>query len=139
MPSGRGKRWRRSLRQSPSPRSAPIPASVVKSLLKRPLHLSPKIQQRKRLTAALLLLGRQGAVDASRSEVALVAADPQAGRPGEYVFCAITSEQEDQRWESDNAGNALLREVSRTLWRHWGGSIREAEALPHPSGLFQLE
>ena len=91
------------------------------------------------LDGCALLLCRQGAVDASRSEVALVAADPQAGRSGEYAFCVITAEQEDRRWEADNAGNVLLREVSRTLWRHWGGSLREAEALPHPTGLFQLE
>ncbi|MCF7825282.1 MAG: class A beta-lactamase-related serine hydrolase [Candidatus Marinimicrobia bacterium] len=58
---------------------------------------------------------KQGAVDASRSEVVLVNA-PR----GDYVFCVITKNQEDESWAEDNAGFVLLREVSQILWESWG-------------------
>ncbi len=54
---------------------------------------------------------KQGAVNASKSEVALVNAPG-----GDYVFCVITDGQADQRWEPDNAGYVLIRTVSRLLW-----------------------
>ena len=57
---------------------------------------------------------KQGAVNQSRSEVVLVCAPH-----GDYVFCVITKEQEDQSWGRDNEGYVLLREVSALLWRHF--------------------
>lgn len=38
---------------------------------------------------------------------------------GDYVFCVITKNQEDQSWGADNEGFVLLREVSRLLWHHF--------------------
>jgi beta-lactamase class A len=58
---------------------------------------------------------KQGAVNASRSEVVLVNAPG-----GDYVFCVITNNQTDQSWEDDNEGFALLRAVSALLWNAWG-------------------
>ena len=66
---------------------------------------------------------KQGAVSASRSEVVLVNAPH-----GDYVFCIITNNQEDQSWGSDNEGFVLLRDVSRTLWQHF-----EPDADWHPA------
>jgi len=57
---------------------------------------------------------KQGAVDASRSEVVLVNAPS-----GDYVFCVITKNQQDQSWEAGNAGFVLLRRVSAMLWRYF--------------------
>ncbi|NQV14061.1 serine hydrolase [bacterium] len=57
---------------------------------------------------------KQGAVNDSRSEVVLVNAPK-----GEYVFCVITNNQEDQSWEADNEGFVLIRDVSRLLWDTW--------------------
>ena len=57
---------------------------------------------------------KQGAVNQSRSEVVLVNAPS-----GDYVFCVITNNQADTRWEDDNAGDVLLRAVSRTLWEYF--------------------
>ncbi|MFM1872105.1 MAG: hypothetical protein RL398_1527 [Planctomycetota bacterium] len=54
---------------------------------------------------------KQGAVNASRSEVVLV-----DGPSGSYVFCAITKNQQDQSWQHDNEGFALLRRLSALLW-----------------------
>jgi len=60
---------------------------------------------------------KQGAVNASRSEVLLVNA------PGDdYVFCVITNNQEDESWEENNAGFALLRDISALLWNAWGSA-----------------
>lgn len=60
---------------------------------------------------------KQGAVSKSRSEVLLVSAPA-----GDYVLCVITKNQADASWDSDNAGFVLLRDVSRAVWRHWGGA-----------------
>jgi beta-lactamase class A len=62
----------------------------------------------------VLCLSKQGAVNASRSEVVLVHAPH-----GDYVFCVMTNHQQDQSWDRQNEGFQLIRAVSRTLWRHF--------------------
>ncbi|MCU0356851.1 MAG: class A beta-lactamase-related serine hydrolase [Cyclobacteriaceae bacterium] len=57
---------------------------------------------------------KQGAVNQSRSEVVLVNAPH-----GDYVFCLITKNQEDQSWQPANGGFVLLRDVSRILWNYF--------------------
>jgi beta-lactamase class A len=57
---------------------------------------------------------KQGAVDRSKSEVVLVNASH-----GDYVFCVITKNQQDQRWINDNEGFVLLRNVSNLLWQYF--------------------
>jgi beta-lactamase class A len=57
---------------------------------------------------------KQGAVDASKSEVLLV-----NGPSGDYVFSVITDDQQDTRWEHDNEGYVLIRRVSRMLWEYF--------------------
>ncbi len=57
---------------------------------------------------------KQGAVNASRSEVVLVNAPH-----GDYVMSVFTSDQADQSWEEGNAGYRLLRDVSTLLWRYF--------------------
>ena len=54
---------------------------------------------------------KQGALSRSKSEVVLVNAPH-----GDYVFCVITKDQEDTRWEYDNEGYCLIRKVSNLLW-----------------------
>jgi len=60
------------------------------------------------------VMSKQGAVNASKSEVALVGAPS-----GEYVFAVTTDDQSDTRWEYDNAGYVLIRRVAALLWRHF--------------------
>lgn len=55
-----------------------------------------------------------GAVDHSRSEVALVNAPS-----GDYVFSVITKDQADSTWDPPNEGWVLIRKVSALLWRHF--------------------
>jgi beta-lactamase class A len=62
---------------------------------------------------------KSGAVDASKSEVVLVNAPS-----GDYVFCVITKNQQDQRWAHDNEGSMLVRKVSRALWEHFEPSSK---------------
>ena len=57
---------------------------------------------------------KQGAVDRSRSEVVLVNAPA-----GDYVFCVITKNQEDESWVASNEGYVLLRKVSALLWTYF--------------------
>lgn len=57
---------------------------------------------------------KQGAVNQSKSEVVLVNAPS-----GDYVFCIITKNQKDERWDYDNEGYELIRKVSKTIWDHY--------------------
>jgi beta-lactamase class A len=57
---------------------------------------------------------KSGAVDASKSETVLVNAPS-----GDYVFCIITKNQQDQQWIDKNEGYVLIRRVSRTLWEYF--------------------
>lgn len=57
---------------------------------------------------------KQGAVNRSRSEVVLVNAPS-----GDYVFCIITKNQEDQSWKKENEGYVLIRNLSRLLWQYF--------------------
>jgi beta-lactamase class A len=57
---------------------------------------------------------KNGAVDESKSETVLVNAPS-----GDYVYCVMTKNQQDQRWEHDNEGDVLLRSVSRMLWKYF--------------------
>jgi beta-lactamase class A len=57
---------------------------------------------------------KQGAVNRSRSEVVLVNAPA-----GDYVFCVITKNQEDESWGASNEGYVLLRTVSALLWAYF--------------------
>jgi beta-lactamase class A len=57
---------------------------------------------------------KQGAVDRSRSEVVLVNAPH-----GDYVFCVITKNQQDESWIIQNEGFALIRKVSALLWKYF--------------------
>lgn len=69
---------------------------------------------------------KQGAVNQSRSEVVLVNAPN-----GDYVFCVITKNQEDESWDASNEGFVLLRDVSRLLWTHFEpGSDWSAKPYP---------
>eukprot|EP01051_Picozoa_sp_SAG22_P019061 SAG22_NODE_3399_length_1734_cov_1.549847_1_plen_418_part_00 len=76
---------------------------------------------------------KQGAVDASRSEVVLVSSDSGPV----YVFCAITAEQRDTRWVADNEGNRFLRSVSALLWEAWGPDM--GKKPQERSSIFALE
>jgi len=57
---------------------------------------------------------KNGAVNASRSEVVMVNAPH-----GDYVYSIITKENLDQRWDRDNEAWDLLRTVSRVIWKHY--------------------
>lgn len=62
------------------------------------------------------VFSKNGAVNASRSEVVLV-----RGRKSEYLFCMATKNNKDQSWEPSNEAWGLTRKLSAMLWRYFEG------------------
>jgi beta-lactamase class A len=50
---------------------------------------------------------------------------------GDYIYCVMTKNQQDERWEFDNEGDVLLRKVGRTLWEFFEP---DSKWVPQPSG-----
>ncbi|HYN42845.1 MAG TPA: serine hydrolase [Thermoanaerobaculia bacterium] len=73
------------------------------------------------------VLSKQGAVNASRSEVLLVSAPS-----GPFVLCVITKEQMDQTWEPANAGYKLLRKITALAWARFEPGVPFPAALDGP-------
>lgn len=72
---------------------------------------------------------KNGAVNASRSEVVMVNAPH-----GDYVYSIITKQNRDQRWERDNEAWQLMRAVSGVIWKHYE---KRDKWVPNPGvGLF---
>jgi beta-lactamase class A len=69
---------------------------------------------------------KSGAVDRSKSEVVLVNAPH-----GDYVFCVITKNQQDNRWEPNNDGYVIIREISGLLWNYFepGSNWKPAKGI----------
>lgn len=60
------------------------------------------------------IAAKSGAVNQAKSEVLVVHAPH-----GDYVFCIATKNQQDQAWQKDNEGYALIRKVSAIIWQHF--------------------
>jgi beta-lactamase class A len=60
------------------------------------------------------VFSKNGAVDASRSEVLLVNA-PRTP----YIFCICTKNNKDETWNHDNEAWVLTRKLSALLWTHF--------------------
>lgn len=65
------------------------------------------------------VFSKNGAVNASRSEVMLVNAPH---RP--YVFCIITKNNKDQSWGTGNEAWELTRKLSKLLWQYFEPKIQ---------------
>lgn len=65
------------------------------------------------------VFSKNGAVNASRSEVMLVNAPHQP-----YVFCIITKNNKDQSWNADNEAWVLTRKLSKLLWKYFEPKIQ---------------
>jgi beta-lactamase class A len=91
-----------------------VDAAVSEELLRCTARIHFDGEALAMIPPGVMAFSKQGAVNRSRSEVVLVCAPH-----GDYVFCAITREQEDQGWTRDNEGWRLLRDVSALLWRHF--------------------
>jgi beta-lactamase class A len=60
------------------------------------------------------VFSKNGAVNASRSEVVLV-----RGKKSHYVFCICTKNIKDQSWNEKNEAWQLMRTLSALLWRRY--------------------
>lgn len=65
------------------------------------------------------VFSKNGAVNASRSEVMLVNAPHHP-----YVFCIITKNNKDQSWGADNEAWELSRKLSKLLWHYFEPKIQ---------------
>ena len=66
------------------------------------------------LAPEVKVAAKNGAVNRSRSEVVLVHAPH-----GDYVYCVITKNNQDESWKADNEGFVLLRKISKLLWNYY--------------------
>jgi beta-lactamase class A len=65
------------------------------------------------------VFSKNGAVNASRSEVMLVNAPHHP-----YVFCIITKNNKDQSWGAGNEAWELTRKLSKLLWQYFEPKIQ---------------
>lgn len=70
------------------------------------------------------VFSKNGAVDASRSEVVLV-----HGKKSNYVFCICTKNNKDQSWEPANEAWQLTRKISALLWHYYEKADKWTPAL----------
>lgn len=63
----------------------------------------------------IFVASKNGAVDASRSEVLLVMAPRNP-----YLFCICTKNNQDKSWENNNEAWALAQKLSKLLWGYYG-------------------
>ncbi len=57
---------------------------------------------------------KTGAIDQSRSEVALIHAPT-----GDYVICVYTKDMKDTHWGHDNEGEVAIRNIARAVWHFY--------------------
>jgi beta-lactamase class A len=62
---------------------------------------------------------KSGAVDRSRSEVALVHSPS-----GDYALAVYTKDNQDIRWVHDNEGEEAIRAISRAIWKHYHPKVK---------------
>lgn len=66
------------------------------------------------IPAGVFVASKNGAVNASRSEVLYVNADD-----ARYVFCICTKNNEDKSWENTNEAWELTNKLSKLLWEYF--------------------
>lgn len=68
------------------------------------------------IPAGVFVASKNGAVDASRSEVMYV-----NGKKTSYIFSIYTKNNEDKSWEPGNAAWVMTRKMSEFLWTYFNG------------------
>lgn len=68
------------------------------------------------IPAGVFVASKNGAVDASRSEVMFV-----NGKKTPYIFSIYTKNNEDRSWEPGNAAWVMTRKMSEFLWTYFNG------------------
>jgi beta-lactamase class A len=67
------------------------------------------------IPAGIFVASKNGAVNASRSEVLYV-----ASKKNPYIFCICTKNNKDQSWDTNNEAWELTRNLSKLLWEKFG-------------------
>lgn len=71
----------------------------------------------KRLPTGTKVAHKTGSVSAIRTDAGIIYASS-----GPIALCVLTAENKDQRWEPDNAGNALCAEIAWTVFNYFESS-----------------
>jgi beta-lactamase class A len=66
------------------------------------------------ITPGVFIASKNGAVDASRSEVLFV-----NGKKSSYIFCICTKNNKDKSWDKGNEAWVLTRKLSKLLWEYY--------------------
>ena len=74
------------------------------------------------------VINKTGGIDASRSEVLLVATPS-----GPFASCVMTDGLRDQSWGLDNEALVLLRDVLGWAWEEWGSGSSAPALGPWPA------
>ena len=64
---------------------------------------------------AVFIASKNGAVNASRSEILFV-----NGRGAKYILCVYTKNNKDESWVSSNEAWVLMRNISGVVWKRFG-------------------
>ena len=99
---------------------SPAASEEMLRVLQRPYWDDEAISQ---VPPSIEVASKNGAVSASKSEVLLVHAPS-----GPYLFCVITADQADTRWDADNEGYELIRAISTHLWNAFEPEMRYERA-----------
>ncbi|MFY8128692.1 MAG: serine hydrolase [Chitinophagaceae bacterium] len=67
------------------------------------------------IPAGIFVASKNGAVNASRSEVLYV-----ASKKNPYIFCICTKNNKDQSWDANNEAWILTKNLSKLLWEKFG-------------------
>jgi beta-lactamase class A len=73
-----------------------------------------KVKMRRFLPKGTKVAYKTGSVDAARTEAGIIETPG-----GPVALCVMTSDNEDQRWVRDNAGDRLCAEAAREVYRHF--------------------
>jgi len=66
------------------------------------------------LPADVFVASKNGAVDASRSEVFYV-----NGQKGSYIFCICSKNNKDTSWGNNNEAWQLTQKISKLIWERY--------------------
>ena len=66
------------------------------------------------IPAGVFVASKNGAVNASRSEVLYVNGDD-----ARYIFCICTKNNQDQSWGPNNEAWVLTKKLSALLWKYY--------------------
>lgn len=77
------------------------------------------------LPESVVVMHKDGSTNATRTDAGLI------HTPGGIVaVCVLTTENKDQRWKPDNAGNVLCARVAKEVYDHFSNTVKPSTNKP---------